>query len=174
MVVYVKVPLTVVYFAEYAMQSGVWSGIGFPPESSSAREEFYEYANWSYQLGVFVSRSSGMLFQPSLGVLWVLPLLQTLLLGFFWIDAMAELWYGQSLLMLCVVAGLAGGAIYVHGFKLLSASQPSHTRELACAAASVAADFGILIGSVAGLFIQACIYTRQGIDGASVSGGFCE
>jgi battenin len=168
-----QVPLTIVYFAEYAMQSGVWSAVGFPPTSSSAREHFYEYANWSYQLGVFASRSSGLLWQPSLRVLWALPLLQTLLLAFFWTDAIAELWYGPSLLVLCVAAGLAGGAIYVHGFKLLSASQPAQTRELACAAASVAADVGILIGSVAGLYIQACIYDRQGIDGASVTGGFC-
>ena len=163
----------IVFFAEYVMQSGVWSAIGFPPDSSSAREEFYAYANWSYQLGVFLSRSSGMLFQPSLTMLWYLPLLQTLLLGFFWVDAIVELWYGYSLLVLCVIAGLAGGAIYVHGFKLLSASQQSNTRELACSSAIVASDLGVLIGSIAGLYIQACIYARQDIDGASVSGGFC-
>lgn len=171
---FAKVPLVVVYVAEYAMQSGVWSAIGFPSESSSAREEFYAYANWSYQLGVFFSRSSGMIWHPSLNVLWALSLLQTLLLGFYWTDAMVELWYDYSLVALCVIAGLAGGAIYVHGFKLLSASQPSHTRELACAATSLAIDVGILIGSIAGLYIQACIYARQGIDGASASGGFCE
>ena len=156
------------------MQSGVWSAVGFPPTSEHARERFYGYANWCYQLGVFVSRSSGMLFTPSLGVLWALPVLQTGLLVFFWADAVAELWYGPSLLALCVGAGLAGGAIYVHGFKLLSSSQPPATRELACASASVSADVGILIGSVAGLYIQACIYDRQSIEGASVSGAFCD
>jgi len=156
------------------MQSGVWSAIGFPTESSSAREEFYAYANWSYQLGVFVSRSSGMLFQPSLTILRYLPVLQTLLLGFFWIDAIVELWYNYSLLVLCVIAGLASGAIYVHGFKLLSASQPSQFRELACSSAIVASDLGVLIGSIVGLYIQACIYARQGIDGASASGAFCK
>jgi MFS family permease len=115
-----------------------------------------------------------MIWQPSLNVLWALSLLQTFLLVFFWTDAMVELWYDYSLVVLCVIAGLAGGAIYVHGFKLLSASQPSNTRELACAATSLAIDVGILIGSIAGLYIQACIYARQDIEGASVSGGFCE
>jgi len=52
----ITVPLLVVYVAEYALQSGVWSAIGFPVRSSHARDEFYGYANWCYQLGVFASR----------------------------------------------------------------------------------------------------------------------
>jgi type IV secretory pathway VirB6-like protein len=51
------------YFAEYAMQSGAWAAIGFPESDSDARGQFYTYANWCYQGGVFISRSSGLLFQ---------------------------------------------------------------------------------------------------------------
>lgn len=47
-------------------------------------------------------------------------------------------------------------------------------RELACSSAIVASDLGVLIGSIVGLYIQACIYARQGIDGASALGVFCE
>ena len=101
-------------------------------------------------------------------------MLQAGLLAFFWLDAVQELWYGPSLLSLCVLAGLAGGAIYVHGFKLLSASTAPETRELAMASASAAADLGVLGGSVLGLFIQACVYRKQGIAGAEVSGAFCD
>ena len=57
------VPLFLVYAAEYAMQSGVWSSIGFPIADAAARHRFYVAANWMYQAGVFLSRSSGMLFQ---------------------------------------------------------------------------------------------------------------
>lgn len=39
-----------VYFAEYAMQSGVWSAIGFPMDSEDARKRFYTFANWTYQV----------------------------------------------------------------------------------------------------------------------------
>eukprot|EP00775_Hariotina_reticulata_P008201 gene8201-8392_t len=45
------VPLFVVYFAEYAMQSGTWTAIGFPVTSADARHIFYLYANWTYQAG---------------------------------------------------------------------------------------------------------------------------
>ena len=40
--------------------------IGFPVESAEARHRFYTYSNWMYQAGVFVSRSSGMLYQARL------------------------------------------------------------------------------------------------------------
>lgn len=45
------VPLFVVYFAEYAMQSGTWTAIGFPVTSADARHRFYLYSNWMYQAG---------------------------------------------------------------------------------------------------------------------------
>ena len=45
------------------MQSGAWTAVGFPVENADARHAFYTYANWVYQIGVFVSRSSGLLYQ---------------------------------------------------------------------------------------------------------------
>jgi hypothetical protein len=64
------IPLFVVYFAEYAMQSGVWASIGFPVENDNSRDKFYLYSNWCYQAGVFVSRSSGVVWKPDIKVLW--------------------------------------------------------------------------------------------------------
>jgi len=40
------VPLFFVYFAEYALQSGAWTAIGFPVEDINARNTFYTNANW--------------------------------------------------------------------------------------------------------------------------------
>lgn len=40
------------------VQSGVWTAIGFPVTDAAARARFYEYSNWCYQGGVFISRSS--------------------------------------------------------------------------------------------------------------------
>ena len=40
------IPLFVVYAAEYALQSGTWTAIGFPVDNKRARETFYEYSNW--------------------------------------------------------------------------------------------------------------------------------
>ena len=42
---------------------GHTTAAGFPVDSAPARARFYVLANWSYQGGVFLSRSSGMLYQ---------------------------------------------------------------------------------------------------------------
>uniref|UniRef100_A0A7S4L226 Battenin n=1 Tax=Guillardia theta TaxID=55529 RepID=A0A7S4L226_GUITH len=70
------IPLFLVYLAEYNMQSGAWSAIGFPLDDESARNQFYRTSNIMYQCGVFVSRSCGQFFTINLYVLWVVPLLQ--------------------------------------------------------------------------------------------------
>lgn len=105
------VPLFLVYFAEYAMQSGVWAAMGFPITSENARNDFYQYSNWMYQAGVLVSRSSGTVWKAGMTALWVMPLLQCALLAFFIIDAYFKLWYDWSILTLCFVVGLFGGAV---------------------------------------------------------------
>ena len=63
-----------IYFAEYATQSGTWAAIGFPITSKTARNTFYEYANFTYQIGVFFSRSSGLYIKSNLKMIWILPL----------------------------------------------------------------------------------------------------
>jgi battenin len=70
------IPLFTVYAAEYMLQAGVWSAVGFPVTSASARAKFYHYSNWTYQAGVFISRSSGNLCRASIRVLWLMPFLQ--------------------------------------------------------------------------------------------------
>jgi len=40
------IPLFVVYAAEYALQAGTWTAIGFPVDDEEARDQFYEYSNW--------------------------------------------------------------------------------------------------------------------------------
>ncbi len=41
------IPLFTVYAAEYVIQAGVWSSIGFPVTSATARAQFYQYSNWA-------------------------------------------------------------------------------------------------------------------------------
>lgn len=153
------------------MQSGTWSAIGFPVESAHARKKFYSYANFLYQVGVFLSRSSGLLIPPSLSLLWVLPGLQCLLLIFFCINAVAQFWYNWSLLIPCFVAGLLGGAVYVAGFSLISRNTREEYRELALVSASIADTLGIMASDVFGLIVQGCLYRANGIPGATFSCG---
>lgn len=44
-------PLFVVYAAEYALQSGVWTAIGFPVDDKAQRDSFYVTSNWVVSLG---------------------------------------------------------------------------------------------------------------------------
>lgn len=163
------IPLVLVYLSEYAIQAGVWASMGFPVEDQQARSSFYQAANWSYQAGVFISRSSGTLYQASRRTLWAMPAMQMGLLLFFGADALTQFWYNWGLLVPAFVVGLLGGAVYVNVFTLISVEIPLQRREFALSAASFGCDFGILIGDLLGLFFQACVFRSYNISGASVS-----
>ena len=157
------VPLILVYFAEYAAQSGAWAAIGFPTDDKNARELFYEYANWCYQGGVFVSRSSGELWKPSRAVLWGMSILQCAVLVFFVLDAIYHFWYDYSLLSLAFFTGLLGGSVYVNAFRLIRESVAPHMREIASTAGAVSSDFGTNMGEALGLGIQILLYRANNI-----------
>lgn len=162
------VPLFFVYFAEYTMQSGAWSAIGFPVGSAPARRSFYLYANWSYQAAVFISRSTGTLLPVRRRGLWAMPALQCALLAFFVWDAARHWWYGWSLISLCFVAGLLGGSTYVNAFTLLSKEVPLAQREFSLASACVADSLGIAAADAVGVLVQGCLLRANGLAGEAV------
>ena len=141
--------------------------MGVPQPTKKHRQDFYLYANWLYQVGVLVSRSSGPLFPtpPSNPWLWAASGLQAVFLCLFAVDAATRYWYSSSILVMCVLVGLLGGGVYVHGFRRLSVGQEP---ELAMPVGALAADAGIVLANVMGLFLQACLYEVNGIEGAAV------
>jgi battenin len=163
------IPLFLVYAAEYSLQAGTWSAIGFPVTSPQARDSFYEYSNWMYQAGVFLSRSSGTLFTAPLYILWLMPILQCINVAFFWWVAASHVFYNYWLLIPCFYVGLLGGGVYVNGYLRICADLPMEHREFSLSATSVAAAMGIVVADLTGLFLQACLYQRNGLDGAVVS-----
>ena len=169
------VPLVVVYFAEYVCQAGVWAAVGFPsPSNARDRDRFYKAANWCYQAGVFVSRSSGSVLQVSLPWLCAMPTLQAGLLAFFATIAAigpASPLYGWWLLAPAVVVGLMGGGTYVNAFTLLAATSPPATRELSLGAASVADSVGIAAAAATAMMVQGCLFARHGVAGAAFKCG---
>ena len=148
---------------QYAMQAGTWSAIGFPVTSSKSRDTFYKNANFCYQVGVLVSRSSGTVWKPGLPTLWLMPFLQVGVLVCFTLDAHFQWWYDESLLVACGFVGLVGGAVYVNGFRLVSEGTPPELRELAAAGAAVSSDIGTNFGEGVGHFIQKILYAKYGI-----------
>lgn len=160
------VPLFIVYAAEYALQSGVWTAIGFPPTDENQRKSFYVTSNWMYQAGVFISRSSGAFFTVPMWLLWLMPILQAANLVFFYLIATFHIFYNKFLFVGCFYAGLLGGSVYVQGYSRISKDLPVSVREFALASASVADSFGVILGDISGLMIQACIYRSNEIEGA--------
>jgi len=162
------IPLFVVYAAEYALQSGVWTAIGFPVDSEEARKVFYVRSNWSYQIGVFISRSSGTIYAAPMSVLWLMPFLQVINLIFFYFVAVYQFWYNSALLLLCFYVGLLGGGVYINGYMRINKDLPVSIREFALSSASVADSSGILLADLSGLLIQSCLYKSYKIKGAVV------
>jgi battenin len=166
------VPLLVVYFSEYAAQSGAWAAIGFPsPRDKAARDRFYKLGNWMYQVGVFISRSSGAVFQASMLGLWLMPAAQAGLLAFFVSVAAVRWWYNWGLLVPCFICGLLGGGVYVNAFTLLARHEPASTRELSLGAASVADSIGIALADITGVLLQGCLFRVNGVPGAAFKCG---
>jgi battenin len=178
-------PLFVVYVAEYSLQSGTWTAIGFPSvQDRDARSRFFVFSNWMYQLGVFVSRSSGTLFTAPMSVLWLMPMLQVANVFLYWhVAATARddydsngakyndlgFMYQSSFLYAgALYAGLLGGAVYVHGYKRICKDLPLQYREFALAATSFAECLGIVIADVLGLIIQSCLYKIHGLQNEAV------
>jgi battenin len=161
------IPLFLVYAAEYMMQAGVWASIGIPDVSSpTARQKFYSLSNFMYQTGVFLSRSSGMLWQANRKVLWVMPVVQVGLLVFFLTVAVTHFLYSWLLLIPAGAAGLLGGAVYVNAFTLLAREVEPQYREFSLGAASVADSAGIAVADVSAVFIQGCLFKYNNLVGA--------
>ena len=157
------VPLFIVYFAEYATQSGTWAAIGFPITDPKSRDLFYEYANWMYQVGVFCSRSSGLIFKADLKTIWLLPLIQVALLLFFLHDAYFQWWYNWWLLVPAFCVGLIGGAVYVGAFALIADEVEPRLKEFSMSTTLVANTVGILMSNVVGLIIERALYKYHNI-----------
>ncbi len=95
---------------------------------------------------------------------------------FFSLNAAEHWWYNNSLLGLCFVVGLFGGAVYVHGFRLISsgkgalsaAAMTPELIELAMPIGALAADCGICLSDIVGLVIQGCLYAVNDIPGATL------
>ena len=176
------IPLFLVYLAEYTLQSGTWTAIGFPVTDRESRDIFYEYSNWMYQAGVFFSRSSGTFFLAPMAVLWIMPILQVINVGIYWAiaanqqhdannyDDSGGFFYGPTFLYSAAFyTGLLGGAVYIHGYLRICRDLPLAHREFALSATSLAECLGIVVADFFGLLVQACLYRINNLEGAVIN-----
>lgn len=107
-----------------------------------------------YQVGVFLSRSSGAVFQLGL---WQLPWLagfQFALLLFFIAVSALKIFYGWWLLAPAFVTGIFGGLCYVNAFRLLAQDSSPAIRERNMAFVSAADSFGVGCADIVGILLQ--------------------
>ncbi|CAF1614811.1 unnamed protein product [Rotaria magnacalcarata] len=136
------IPLSLVYFAEYLINQGLYELIFFH-KSNLSHSSQYRWYSVTYQLGVFISRSSVAFFR--INHLWILPIIQFTNLGIFFACVYRTAFIPSIWLVfgLVVFEGLIGGGAYVNTFYKISIEIPEPDREFSMGVASVGDSFGI-------------------------------
>ena len=111
---------------------------------------------------MLISRSSGAVCGIGVAGLWSAALLQCAPLLFFMAVGAWQVAYGRGLMLLCVLVGLLGGAVYVNAFTLVSRHVQQGMVEMSLSAASVADTSGIMLSAL-GVQIQRVLYAANGI-----------
>ncbi|KAM3917724.1 battenin [Leptodactylus fuscus] len=143
-------PLSIVYFAEYFINQGLYELIYFPniKMSHSAQYRWYQML---YQAGVFVSRSSVRCCK--IRYIWILACLQCGL-AIFLIVGVAYLFLPSltlpGIFIIIIFEGLLGGAAYVNTFNNIAVESKPEDQEFAMSVACVSDTLGIsLSGAIA-------------------------
>ena len=158
-------PLFCVFWAEYACQSGAWTAFALPSgpaqlESSEERVRAFQFYNLMYQVGVLISRASGLVVVVPRGPLNALVLLQVALLVAFAGDAAMQLFTGWGLGAPALVVGLIGGTLYVQMFLAIDQEVAAEHREAALATCTCGDTAGVLTGEFTGWLMQRCLFDR--------------
>jgi len=155
------VPLMAVYFAEYTINMGVNNS---QKMNDLGHKSFYVMASFIYQVGVFLSRSSGSIFP--LTRLWPLPCGQFALLGFFLIEAITQQPFRLAGLVLpfVFIEGLLGGLTYVNTYALVNKGTEPQYREFSMAVVSMSDTIGIMFAAIVSLFSECAIQRHNGFD----------
>ena len=139
-------PLFLVYFAEYTINQGLFEMIYFNLTWMTQAEQ-YRWYYFTYNLGVFISRSSTTFYRVN--NLWVPTLLQY---GIFTLLLLQVLFPYIPDIFVCfaiiLVEGLCGGAVYANAFLNVSEQIEETYREFSMGVTGAADSTGITIASL--------------------------
>lgn len=159
-------PLFTVYMAEYIINQGISPTLLFPIDHipfAHYRDAYVTYSTF-YQLGVFISRSSGsfvrfdFLFLPSIlqTVNLILCIFQSL---YMWIPNI------YLIFALIFYEGLLGGISYVNTYRQLSERTSPMEREFAMGCVGMSDSGGIVVAALASMILEPSLCTYQVHDG---------
>ena len=79
------------------------------------------------------------------------------------------MFYGWGLLLPAFCTGLLGGSVYVGAYSLIAERVEPCYKELCMVAATIGMSFGTVGADIIGVFLQACIWKANHIEGAWAS-----
>lgn len=160
------VPLSLVYFAEYSINQGVAPTMLFPLDQTpfkTFRDSYVTYGT-IYQIGVFISRSSGTLIRIKylylLGFLQFVNLVICILQSLYIV--LPNIWI---VFILIFYEGLLGGGAYVNTFIRVSEDVELSEREFALGCVGISDSFGIVLSAVISLWVEPTLCHYQIKDG---------
>jgi battenin len=139
--VHFMLPLALVYYFEYVINQGFFELVFFPKIFLTWAEQ-YRWYQVTYQIGVFVSRSSVNIVQ--IKQIWLMAVLQGINVIFFSFEAFymftPSIWIVFGLIFF---EGLLGGGAYVNTFYRMSKEIPATRREFSMSVVTLSDSIGI-------------------------------
>jgi len=140
------VPLCLVYLAEYTINQGLFELLYYKMSWLNQSQQ-YRWFQVTYQIGVFISRSSVNLFQ--IRKLLIPVVIQFCILIFFTFEIVytfvPSFWITLAIVL---IEGFCGGAVYVNAFYMITENVKVEVREFCMGVASVADSLGIVVAGV--------------------------
>jgi battenin len=164
------IPLMSVYFLEYVINQGIAPTLDqFADRTESARlmtsaeerNRLYTSYQLSYQLGVFVSRSS--IEVVKVPQIWIFPPLQLANMLMLLAGASYILFPNKVIVMgIMFFEGLVGGGIYVNAFYRIRQTMPDDLKAWALGAAGVGDAAGVTLAAVVNIWLECAIRHFRG------------
>ena len=156
-------PLMTVYIAEYIINQGISPTLLYDlldmPMFYTYRDAYVMYGTL-YQIGVFISRSSGTIIR--IQNLWLLAILQTINVALALLQSLFM--FNPSIYLtfiFMVYEGLLGGAAYVNTFSSVSNSVSLKDREFAMGAVTMSDSSGIVVAALMSMMLEPSLCQYQ-------------
>lgn len=144
--IHFMIPLCLVYVFEYLINQGLFEMVYFP-DIFLEHEEQYQWYQVTYQIGVFISRSSVNVVH--IKKIWIMAVLQGGMLIFFGFEAVImftpNIWI---IFVLITFEGLLGGGAYVNTFYRMTKEIPATRREFAMSVVTLSDSLGITLAGL--------------------------
>ncbi|GAQ81718.1 hypothetical protein KFL_000890070 [Klebsormidium nitens] len=164
-------PLFLVYYFEYTINQALFLPMGYAVNGAEGAKHacpMYSFLQTTYQVGVFISRSSISFFP--LTRLWPLPTLQGLNLVIALAVCLHVSQPGRKPIGIAIAyaatlwEGLLGGATYVNAFTLLSVNTPVEHREFAMGITSLSDSVGVSLAGATALVVERVMLRHLGVS----------